>query len=48
LVLDFSIYLRIGRKVVAQFDRFPVSLVRAAGKLGIGLELSIYPPRSRR
>ena len=48
LVLDFPIHLRIGRKVVAQFDRFPASLVRAAGQLGVALELSIYPPRSRR
>jgi hypothetical protein len=44
LVLDFPIHLRIGRKVVAQFDRLPASLVRAAGSLGIALELSIYPP----
>jgi hypothetical protein len=48
LVLDFPIHLRIGRKVVAQFDLFPATLVRAAGKLGIALELSIYPARSRR
>ena len=47
LVLDFPIYLRIGRKlrgsiVAAQSDRFPASLVRAAGKVGVGLELTIY------
>jgi hypothetical protein len=49
VVLDFPIHLRIGRKVVAQFDRFPASLVRAAGELGIALELSTYPAaRSRR
>jgi hypothetical protein len=47
LVLDFPIYLRIGMKlrgsiVAAQSDRFPASLVRAAGKLGVGLELTVY------
>jgi hypothetical protein len=47
LILDFPIYLRIGNKsrgsiIAVQSDRFPASLVRIAGKLGIGLELSIY------
>ena len=47
LVLDFPIYLRIGKKIrgsviAAQSDLFPASLVCAAGKLGIGLELSMY------
>ena len=47
LLLDFPIELRIGKKtgrskVAAQSDRFPASLVRAAGTLGIGLELTIY------
>ena len=41
--LDFPIELRIGHDaVVAQFDYFPPDLVRAAGNLGIGIELSTY------
>jgi hypothetical protein len=44
LVLDFPIESRIdGSSVVAQSDRFPASLVRLAGQLGLALELSIYP-----
>jgi len=48
LALDFPIWLRIGKKirgkeVAAQFDCFPPRLVRAAGELGMGLWLSIYP-----
>jgi hypothetical protein len=44
LALDFPIELRMGLPgVAAQFDRFPASLVRLAGELGLGLELSIYP-----
>ena len=44
LILDFPIALRIdGENVVAQYNRFPASLVHLAGALGIGLELSIYP-----
>jgi hypothetical protein len=45
-VLDFPINLRIGDRVAAQFDRFPASLVRVAGRLGLALELSIYPAKS--
>jgi hypothetical protein len=42
--LDFPSCLRIGTNdVVAQFDYFPPALLKAAGNLGIGLELSIYP-----
>jgi len=44
--LDFPINLRIGDAVAAQFDHFPASLVRAAGRLGLSLELSIYPGES--
>ncbi len=41
--LAFAIELRIGRdNVVAQCDYFPPDLVRAAGILGIGIELSTY------
>ena len=48
LTLDFPIELRIdGETVVAQFDRFPASLVRLAGTLGIALELSVYPCSAR-
>jgi hypothetical protein len=44
LTLDFPIELRIdGDRVAAQFDRFPASLVKLAGALGIALELSLYP-----
>ena len=42
LVLDFPVDLRVGRDIVAQFDRFPASLVREAGKLSLALELSVY------
>ena len=41
--LDFAIELRIGQNdAVAQFDYFPPHLVRAAGNLDIGIELSTY------
>jgi hypothetical protein len=44
LTLDFAIELRIdGENVMAQFDRFPTSLVRLAGTLGLALGASIYP-----
>ena len=53
--LDFPLDLRIDRKnVYAQFNYFPAELVSLAGALGLGLELSLYPPdlvqliRSRR
>ena len=46
-VLDFPINLRIGtgrggRKIVIQSDRFPSSLVTAAARLGLALELTVY------
>jgi hypothetical protein len=42
--LDFPSELRIGRNnVVAQFDYFPPELLKAAGDLGVGIELSTYP-----
>ena len=46
-VMDFPINLRIGRgrgggKIVVQSDGFPSSLVKAAARLGLGLELTIY------
>ena len=44
ITLDFPIELRIdGTSTIAQFDRFPASLVALAGQLGLALELSIYP-----
>jgi hypothetical protein len=43
--LDFAVDLLIDRrKVVAQFEYFPPRLVSLAGTVGLGLELSIYPP----
>jgi hypothetical protein len=43
--LDFPVDLRIDRrKIMAQFDSFPPDLVSLAGAIGLGLELSIYPP----
>jgi hypothetical protein len=41
--LDFPVHLRIGERIVAQFEFFPAALVEKAGALGLGLELSIYP-----
>lgn len=43
VVLDFPVEQRIGRSVVTQSERLPASLVAAAGKLGLALEISIYP-----
>ena len=44
IALDFPVSLRIGEnEVMVQSDRFPVSLVRIAGTLGVALELTIYP-----
>lgn len=43
--LDFPIDLRIDRhNIMAQFEYFPPELVSLAGLLGLGLEMSIYPP----
>jgi len=38
-VLDFAINKR---DAFAQFDRFPAELIRLAGSLGLGIELSQY------
>ncbi len=38
--LDFGYYRR---DVAAQFDYLPPDLLARAGKLGIGIELSLYP-----
>ena len=45
--LDFPIELRIGQNVVAQFDYLPPELIKAAGALGMGIELSTYPTGAR-
>jgi hypothetical protein len=42
VTLDFGIERR---DVVVQSDHFPADLIRAAGALGLGIELSQYPPR---
>ena len=42
VTLDFGIE---HRDVLAQYDHFPPELVRLAGALGLGLELSQYPIR---
>lgn len=42
--LDFPVSLRIGESVSVQFEFFPRSLTERAGALGLGIELSIYPP----
>jgi len=44
VALDFPIYQRVGQGVWMQTDSFPASLVAIAGELGLGLDLSIYPP----
>ncbi len=43
VVLDFPVDLK--QRWIQSYD-FPASLVRAAGALGIGLELSLYVPAS--
>jgi hypothetical protein len=40
-VLDFGI---VWRDVAIQSDYFPPDLVKIAGELGLGIELSQYPP----
>jgi len=45
ITLDFPIEGKRG--ALAQFNRFPASLVALAGKLGLGLDLSIYSPEQR-
>jgi hypothetical protein len=44
MYIDFGHNLRIdGEAVVVQCDRLPPELLRLAGELGIGIELSLYP-----
>ena len=42
--LDFPYYCRIFNKFRVQCDYLPPELLCKAGKLGIGIELSLYPP----
>jgi hypothetical protein len=43
--LDFPIELRVGEnEIVVQSDRLPASLLLAAGRLGIDIVLTLYPP----
>ena len=47
-ILDFGDYQRIdGEEVVVQCDYLPPELLRLAGELGIGIELSLYPKPER-
>jgi hypothetical protein len=42
--LDFAIDIRVdGTRVAFQFDRFPRSLVSLAARLGLAIEVSLYP-----
>jgi hypothetical protein len=43
--IDFPMNLRIGTNEIAvQSDRFPADLLLAAGRLGIDIVMTIYPP----
>ena len=43
--IDFGYYQRIdGERVVVQRDYLSPELLRLAGELGVGFELSLYPP----
>src|SRR5882724_616597 len=45
LRLDFPYYLRIGRNNIAvQCDFLPPVLIALAGELGVGIEMTLYPP----
>jgi hypothetical protein len=45
--IDFAITIRIDMKrVVFQFEHFPSELLKLSGDLGIGLDISLYPPPS--
>ncbi len=41
--LDFGYYLRIGGSCFGQCDYLPPELLRLAGDLNVGIELSLYP-----
>ncbi len=42
--LDFPHTARLSEEVAVQCDYFPPALIRLAGALGIGLELTLFPP----
>jgi hypothetical protein len=47
--LDFPMNLRIGTKNIAvQSNRLPADLLLAAGRLGVDIVMTIYPPSSGR
>lgn len=46
LRLDFSVWQRTGVAAVTQSDYFPPELLKLAGDLGIGIEVSLYPVSS--
>jgi hypothetical protein len=41
--LDFGIHCRLNNEVAAQYDYYPPDLLRLAGELGLGIEISLYP-----
>ena len=45
LELDFPVHLRIGtNQIVVQSDRLPADLLLAAGRVGVDIVITIYPP----
>lgn len=40
--LDFGINCRLSDEVLAQFDYYPPDLLRLAGEIGLGIEISLY------
>jgi hypothetical protein len=42
--LDFPHTVRLSEEIAVQCDYFPPELIRLAGVLGIGLELTLFPP----
>jgi len=45
MTLDFGYNLRIGTDGIAiQWDFLPPTLITLAGELGIGIEMTLYPP----
>lgn len=40
--LDFGVFCRMSNDMVAHFDYFPPELLRLAGELELGIEISLY------
>ena len=40
--IDFPVYSRFSKKIVAQQESFPQDLLQLCGKFGLGINLSIY------